>query len=430
MLKIKNYTGYSKVLLNLKIKLVTFVYFLGQLLKGKFKPKYFFRVLRRLLFFLSYMKQNKYVKIGNRLKIQLYLPGFPSKAYFHGCNKVTVFDEKMPSISALISLTSACRYKCPHCYQKHDKGKDVDIDVLVATVKKIQNNGTAFFNIEGGEPFLVFDRLKRVCDAIDERSEILINSTGDGMTFENLSELRKNKNIIGVMFSLHTDKPELANKFMGVDYAWENLVKGVELCHKVGLAVTFNTCLLKDAFYDGTFERLMVVAKDFNGSILQLIKPKPAGGWLDSGLEDFTETDVAHVSKLVHRYNMEREYRDYPFISPMILEESSQYFGCTAGGTDRFYINAKGDLQACEFLNLSFGNIQTDDFDEIYGKMRKVFEKPCQSWLCEKYSCQVHTLKKENELKSLPLSTELSREVYESWDRESVTDFYQKLEDL
>jgi len=430
MLRVKNYTGFSKVLINLKIQLYTFIYFSGQLFLGRIKVKYFIRVLKRLLFFLSYMKQNKYAKIGNRLKINLYLPGFPSKAYFRACNKVTEFDKKMPSISALISITSACRYKCPHCYQKHDKGKDADINVLIETVKNLQNKGTAFFNIEGGEPFLVFDRLKTVCNSIDNRSEILINSTGDGMTLENMTELRKNKNIIGIMFSLHTDKPEEMNSFMGVENAWDNLKNGIELSHKVGFAVTFNTCLLRDAFYDGTFENIMNIVKDFNGSMIQLIKPKPAGGWLESGIEDFSKEDFEHIKNLAHKYNLDKKFREYAFISPMILEESPEYFGCTAGGTDRFYINAKGDLQACEFLNLSFGNIQTDDFDTIYDKMRKVFEKPCQSWLCEKYSCQIYKLKTENNLASLPLSPELSNQVYEVWKRGDVTEFYKKLEEL
>lgn len=430
MLRVKNYTGFSKVLLNLKIQLFTFVYFSKQLLLGRIKLKYFARILKRLLFFLSYMKQNKYAKIGNRLKINLYLPGFPSKAYFHACNKVTEFEKKMPSISALISVTSACRYKCPHCYQKHDKGKDADINILVETVKNLQNKGVAFFNIEGGEPFLVFDRLKKVCEAIDDRSEILINSNGDGMTLENLTELRKNKNILGFMFSLHTDKPAEMNGFMGVGNAWDNLKNGIELCHKVGFAVTFNTCLLKAAFYDGTFENIMNIVKDFNGSMIQLIKPKPAGGWLESGIEDFSGDDVEHIKKLVHKYNLEKSYRDYAFISPMILEESPEYFGCTAGGTDRFYINAKGDLQACEFLNLSFGNIQIDDFDKIYDKMRKVFEEPCQSWLCEKYSCQIHKLKNENSIASLPLSKDHSKQIYDGWNKGEITNFYKKLEEL
>ncbi len=50
-------------------------------------------------------------------------------------------------------------------------------------------------------------------------------------------------------------------------------------------------------------------------------------------------------------------------------------FVCTAGGTDRFYINAKGDVQTYEFLNFLFGNIGEEDFLTIYNRMRDHFLK-------------------------------------------------------
>jgi len=423
----QNIIGFRKKLINTRIKLITLLYFLGQLLQGGFRARHLPRVLKRLLFFLFAFKENKYVKIGRNIKINLYVPGFPSRAFFTACKKVLEFEKKLPDVTVLISVTSACRYKCPHCYQKYDKGKDMDINILVETVKKLQEKGVAFFNIEGGEPFLVFDKLKKVCDAIDERSEILINSTGDGITLEKLQDLRKNKNLLGIMFSLHTDKPELLNEFMGIPYAWENLEKGIELCHHTGIPVTFNTCLLKEAFYDGTFERIIEKAKEFRGCILQLIKPKPAGGWLKTGSGKFSEADLIHIKEKVHMYNHHKEYKDYTFIAAMVNEEDKSLFGCTAGATDRFYINAKGDLQPCEFLNISFGNIQQDNFEAIYENMRKVFETAGDCLLCEKYSVRIHELMNENNLKVLPLPPNISREIYKDWDRGEVPEFYKKL---
>lgn len=428
--KVKNIIGFEKKLVNTKIKLAVLFYFILQLFKGEFKASYFIRVLRRLLFFLYAFRDNKYVKIGRNTKLNLYVPGYPAKAFFTACKKVLEFEKKMPDVTVLISVTSACRYKCPHCYQKYDKGKDMDIDVLVETVKKLQDKGVAFFNVEGGEPFLVFDKLIKVCEAIDDRSEILINSTGDGMTLEKLHTLRKKQNLLGIMFSLHTEKPEELNEFMGTGNAWENLERGIHLCHQAGIPVTFNTCLQKDAFYNGTFEKIMDKAKEFNGSILQLIKPKPAGGWLETGPADFSEQDLQHIKSLVHMYNQKKEYKEHTFIAAMINEEDKSLFGCTAGATDRFYINAKGDLQPCEFLNISFGNIQQDDFDTIYEKMRQTFEKPGDCWLCEKYSAKVQRLMKENDLKTLPLTVELSKKIYEDWDRGDVPEFYKILEDI
>ncbi len=429
-IRIQNIIGFEKRLVNIKIKLAVLFYFIFELLKGEIKGKYFIRVLKRLLFFLYAFKDNKYVKIGRNTKINLYVPGFPAKAFFIACKKVLEFEKKMPDVTVLISVTSACRYKCPHCYQKYDKGKDMDIDILVDTVRKLQDKGVAFFNVEGGDPFLVYDKLKKVCDAIDERSEILINSTGDGMTLEKLQELGKKKNLLGIMFSLHTEEPEVLNGFMGSDRAWGNLERGIQLCHKVGIPVTFNTCLQKDAFYDGTFEKIMDKAKEFKGSILQLIKPKPAGGWLETGPGDFSEQDLQHIKEKVHMYNHRKEYKDYTFIAAMINEEDKSLFGCTAGATDRFYINAKGDLQPCEFLNISFGNIQRDDFDTIYEKMRKVFEKPGDCWLCEKYSAKVYELMKKHNLEILPLPEDLSKEIYKDWERGEIPEFYKKMEGI
>lgn len=428
--RVKNYTGFSKVLVKQKIILGTLLHFTGQLLAGRLRLKYYFRVLRRLLFFLSSMKHNKYVKIGKYTKINLYVPGYPSKAFFTACKKMLEFDKQLPCVTALISVTSACRYNCPHCYQKFDKGKDMDISILVDVVNKLQEKGIAFFNIEGGEPFLVFDRLLKVCDAIDDRSEILINSTGDGMTYERLMKLKDRKNLLGIMFSLHAGTPEELNSFMHNENGWQNMVEGINLCHKVGIPVTFNTCLLKDAFYDGTFEKIMTSAKEFRGSILQLIKPKPAGGWLESSIEKFTEEDVRHLLNKVDSYNLKKENRDYTFISAMIREESSSMFGCTAGAIDRFYINAKGDLQPCEFLNVSFGNIQTDDFEEIYTQMRAVFKDHSSCLLCEKYAKDIFKLKEQHKLKSLPLTPDLSKEIYAHWERDGKAEFYEKLKEF
>jgi len=430
MEKTKFLTGTRKGLEELRIKLLVFFHYTARFFHGEIKLKHYFRVLKRLLYFLSKMKENKYVKIGNLTKVNLYVPFFPTKAFYTACDKVTVFDEKMPSVSMLISVTSACRFNCEHCYQKYDKGKDVDIEALVKVVQHLQDKGIAFFNIEGGEPFLVFDRLNRICDAIDERSEILINSTGFGMTPERMNILRKNKNLMGVMFSLHTDTPEKMNTFMGNDEAWSSMVKGIELCHTENIPVMFNTCLLPESFKDGTFERILDLQKNFGGCLVQLIKPKIAGGWLHGKIEKFTDEDVALVKEKVNRYNHAKSHVNYPFVYCMLMEEEAEMFGCTAGGTDRFYINAKGDLQPCEFLNFSFGNITVDDFDIIYDRMRKVFDIPGQCLLCDKYANEIYRLYSENASSNLPLNPEISEQFYACWNRGEPTRFYEKLSQL
>jgi MoaA/NifB/PqqE/SkfB family radical SAM enzyme len=427
MNRTQNITGISKTIFILRLKMVVFFHYLPELLAGRISLTKFVIALRRLLYFMAKMKHNKFVKIGANTRIDLYCPGFPSTAFFTACNKFFRFGEKLPCTTVLISITSACRFRCRHCYQRHDLGPDLDLDVLIKTVQKLQEMGIAFFNIEGGEPFLKYERLKRICEAIDNRAEIWINSTGDGITAERLNELKK-LNLTAIMFSMHNVEPAALNRFMRRDDAWDTMEKAIALCHQAGIGVALNCCLPKAAFYNGEFERVMAQAKKFQTVLIQLIKPKPAGGWLESGVEPFTDSNLQHITNRVNQYNLERQYQDFPVISAQIIEESPAVFGCTAGGTDRFYINAKGDLQPCEFLNISFGKIDDHNFDECYQKMRKCFEVPGECWLCEKYSGEIFTLFKENLLNSLPLTPELSNRIYDHWDRGNTTKLYQTLE--
>ena len=429
MITVSNVTGLGKAFFNLKLKSNIFLHFLPSLWKGELSIKRFILLLKRLLLFVSRMRHNKYVKIGNKTRLGLYIPGFPSPAFYTACRKFSQFDEKMPCTTVLLSITSACPYHCDHCYQKLDRGKDVNIDTLTGIVRKLQEMGIAFFNIEGGEPFFAYERLKKICSVIDSRSEIWINSTGAGMTKERLLEL-KALDVTAVMFSLHSPDAESFNGFLGKESAWETMEAGVKMCHEANIAVAFNACLMRDDFYNGRFEQIMEIAKDLKACLIQIIKPKPAGGWLKKGIIEFTSQDIDYIKARVNQYNLQEEYIDYPSISAQIIEEDKSVFGCTAGGTDRFYINAKGDLQPCEFLNISFGNISFDDFDVIYQKMRNCFAWGGEVYLCESCSHEIHRLYQEYSLDSLPLTPVLSEKIYGSWERGKRTDLYERLEGL
>jgi MoaA/NifB/PqqE/SkfB family radical SAM enzyme len=424
-----NITGFRKTLFNVRLKISVLVHFLAMVLKGRIGIRQFFRILKRLNYFLSKIQHNKFFKVTEGTKLDMYLPAYPSKAFLRSCEKVNAFDAQFPCLTVLISVTSACRFNCRHCYQKLDKGSDADIDTLVDVVKKLQDKGVTFFNVEGGEPFLTYDRLKKVCDVIDDRSEIWVNSTGDGMSAERLTELKK-AGLNAVMFSLHSPDPDEFNSFLGSDKAWDTLQNGISLCHETGISVALNCCLTRDKFYDTTFEKIMERAKEFNAVVIQLIKPKPAGAWLESGVDDFSADDLKQVKELVAKYNSEPAYREFPAISAQIIEEDRSVFGCTSGGADRFYINAKGDVQPCEFLNISFGNICQEDFEGIYARMRKEFDPPCCDWLCEKYAEKIALLKKEHSINNLPLPPDISKHVYENWQRGENTELYKHLKEM
>ena len=414
----------KKTLQNLRVKCGVTLHYGAEMLRGKITPRQFVVLLRRLNLFLSKLRHNKFAAApGGRLRLDLYVPDYPSRAFWTAADKFKRFDGGLfPCATVLMSVTKACAFKCPHCYQRRDNGPDAPIEQLVSAARTLQKQGVAFFNIEGGEPFLAYERLKTLCAAIDGRSEIWINTTGMGVTAERLRELKP----AALMFSLHGATPAALNAFMGRDDAWDLMSGGIAACREVGARVAFNSCLSGADFHDGSFEKLMDIAKDFGATLVQIIKPKPAGAWLGKGSELFSAEDTRLAAAKINDYNLAPRYAKYPAISAQIIEESPAVFGCTAGGTDRFYINAKGDVQPCEFLNISFGNINEEAIDAILQRMRAAFKIPGTAMLCEQSAEKIARICEEHSLETLPLSPELSRDIFENWNPGAATELYEK----
>jgi MoaA/NifB/PqqE/SkfB family radical SAM enzyme len=412
----------AKTLWNLRIRLHVALHYWPHFIR---QPRRYLLLLRRLDLFLKTLQHNKFARLGKGLRLDLYVPSYPGKAFFKACDKFRQFDGgKLPCTGVLLSVTKACPFDCAHCYQRLDTGRDVDLELLIDATRRLQDMGVCFFNIEGGDPFVRYERLKAVRDVIRDDAEVWVNSTGYAMTEERLRELDPT----AIMFSLHSADPETFNRFMGRANAWETLRAGIAVCKACEVPFAFNACLMESAFSDGGFERVMDMAREEGASLVQIIKPKPAGAWLaDAGSMFSAAGEQAAIAK-INRYNLARSHRAYPPISAQILEESAEVFGCTAGGTDRFYINAKGDVQPCEFLNISFGNLAEEDFGVIFERMRAIFRRPGTCMLCEQEAARIHRLYEQHALTRLPLPPDLSREIYENWDKGENTRLYEKAE--
>ncbi len=101
--------------------------------------------------------------------------------------------------------------------------------------------------------------------------------------------------------------------------------------------------------------------------------------------------------------------------------------GCTAGGIDRFYVNAHGEVQPCEFLNLSFGNVQEEPFETIFQRMRAAFPAPCSDWLCCTQATAIHTAFQAHGTSQTPLPYRVTQPLVEEWDRGTATRVYEDL---
>ena len=97
--------------------------------------------------------------------------------------------------------------------------------------------------------------------------------------------------------------------------------------------------------------------------------------------------------------------------------------GCCCGGIDRFYVGANGDVQPCEFVNISFGNLAEVPFETAYARMRKAFAVPCEEWTCARHADEIAA----NAGEMLPLPWSETEKLVANWKGGTPTKVYDKM---
>ncbi len=388
-------------------------------------PAAYLRFLARALRLLLIFRHNKVVRTPRGLKIHLYLPAYPSPAFFHALDSKLVRRPPGPT-TVVFSMTKACRYRCVHCYQRNDRGADLDEARLLDCARKMQQAGVAMFDIEGGEPLVRLPRLLSLMRALDERAEIWINTTGDGLTADVLADLRA-AGLFGVMVSVHSTRPEVHDGMTGAAGSFDQAVRALRLFREHGVVTAINSVLPEDELRGGGLDVLMDFARDLGCDFVQLIHPKPAGLWLERRTDMQTDPALLRRVREDHvRFNS-RACPDHPSLAAQVFEEDASVLGCTAGAVDRFYLNAHGEVQPCEFLNVSFGNVAEEPFETILARMREAFREPCCDWLCCTQCGAILDAARRHGVDGLPLPWPRTKELAAGWSRGPKTPVYDRL---
>jgi MoaA/NifB/PqqE/SkfB family radical SAM enzyme len=388
-------------------------------------PRAYPGFLRRALILLLNFWPNKAVRLACGYKIYIYLPAYPSAAFFRALEAKLRQSPPGP-VSAVYSMTKACAYHCPHCYQRQDAGADVSEDLLIATALAMKQRGVAFLNIEGGEPFLRFERLLHLVRAAAPETEIWVNTTGDQVTPEKLQALR-DAGLHGIMVSLHAAGAAAHDAFTGVAGAFETAGRTLRLGRALRLGAAINSVLSEADIRGGQLDALMATARALDCDFVQLIHPKPAGRWLENPAALQVDDGYLAALRATHLQYNSRRRRDWPVLAAQVFEERPEGLGCTAGGVDRFYVNAAGEVQPCEFLNISFGNVRSEPFDVIFDRMRAAFAAPTREWPCCTRTHTIAALLRRHELATTPLPAEYVGEFLADWKRGEQPEVYRRM---
>ncbi len=418
--------GFGRILLDVTMGLTIFLRYFVRLLKGAITLKQYAFFVKRMLLLSKVLGYNKAVKINNVYKIHLYLPAFPSRAFYKAIDKFLITDDATYPTTVVFSMTKACGYHCRHCYQKRDAGEDLPEADLLRLARDIQHAGISMFDIEGGEPLLKYERLLKLIGSLDSEREVWVNTTGHTLTYEKAWRLRQ-AGLFGVMVSLHHWEAEKHDEFVGFEGAFRIACKAIRIFADTGVTAVINCCPSREMIMDDGIKKILQLGRELGCSFVQVIHEKPAGGWLRRGNTLMDRELIARLCADHWRLNKARELRDFPSLSMQVFESSPEAFGCTAGGIERFYVNAHGEIQPCEFLNVSCGNVQEEPFSVIFDRMRAHFKKPCLSWLCNSEHGRIRRYIEEKKITAFPVTGEDALQLMEQFQNKEEVPLYKKM---
>ncbi|MFP5240636.1 MAG: radical SAM/SPASM domain-containing protein, partial [Acidobacteriota bacterium] len=223
-----------------------------------------------------------------------------------------------------------------------------EIADLIARARKL---GLVNITFTGGEPLLEYDKLTKVLELIPAKDYLIhIQTNATLLTDQKIRELKK----------LGVDKFVLSwDPYHDVDN-WDDMLEHrselVRMIKGHGLKTIAVAVAARNAIYTPGFQKMIGVTRALDVWLV-LNLPVPLGDWLLNSDIVLGEKDKEYVRDLArNNYHVRLDF-DLNLVR----------FGCPAF-TERFHVNAYGDIQPCTFSQVAFGNVREDDLAEVRAK--------------------------------------------------------------
>lgn len=245
------------------------------------------------------------------------------------------------------ALDFACNLKCEHCFAvalKDSKRRTMTVEDYARVAAEAMDLGAMNFSFQGGEPLLYKDLGRIIKACRPDRNVISVATNGTLLTAERIGQL-KSCGVDILTVSLDSGDAREHDAFRGVSGTFESAMSGIAGAIKAGMRVTLGTVVTKSSLRSKGFAALLDISRKLD-VILMLILPAPAGRWQNNRDILLGEDDLALIDRLTGS-------------SPRIrtdFQANLKQEGCGAV-KELLYITPYGDVLACPFMHISFGNV-------------------------------------------------------------------------
>lgn len=321
-------------------------------------------------FFKNYLAGEKAVRFGDKWVLNTQFPPFPSPAFNGLAAQLLDTSGRNNLYSATIAVTNRCQFNCWHCYNAGRNQRDTPLKVWRGLAAGLQDHGAVMVDLTGGEPLLRRD-LEKICASFDDRSCLIVGTTGWGLTEDRARSLR-DSGVFAVGISLDCADEREHDRRRGREGAFRAAAQALAMAAKAGLYPYVVAVAVREFLEPGHFNRFMQLAKDLGAWEVHLLEPCPTGRIAGRADLVLTEAErrqiVAYQQAVAKRENL-------PILSTFTYLEGPDAFGCGAGLT-HIYIDGSGELCPCNLVPLSFGNVAREPLEIPLQRMRHYFRQP------------------------------------------------------
>jgi radical SAM protein with 4Fe4S-binding SPASM domain len=292
-----------------------------------------------------------------------------------------------PPFMVSYSITKKCNLKCKHCYSESVEEAAPDelaSEEALHLVDDLSRWGIGLLIIDGGEPLCREDLLDIVKYASSKRIRTTIGSNGT-LIDEAMAKKMVDAGVMAVAISVDGADAATHDSFRGVVGAFEQTIRGIEACRKVGLPFQLNMVIRKDNL--SQLEDMLRLAVDLGANAAEVFDLVAAG----RAKNECQELVLSLEERKVAMEQLAEAQEDYPVVIrvpgcpmyPLILQERNirpkhfpaemlrrvPYYGrgCAAGMPMGYVmVLPNGEVNPCMLLQINLGNIREQSIISIW----------------------------------------------------------------
>lgn len=284
------------------------------------------------------------------------------------------------------NITRRCNLACEHCYidATAAAAEELRLEEGIRLIDELAELEIPMLILTGGEPLLSRNFYAYAFHAKEVGLRTVISTNGTLITPE-AARLLKEAGIRYVGVSLDSCRPEVHDKFRGVEGAYQRAIDGLKTARDAGLKTGLRVTLTKDNWHE--VPALLDLTLEMEIPRFCLYHLVPVGRGADISDRDVTPEERRSVIKFLAEAAVELKDEEIEILStdsPMdgaylleMLKDDPEKRervrkllmnagGCTAG-IKVSNINHRGDVLPCHFMpEVVVGNVRERSFQDIW----------------------------------------------------------------